>query len=138
MAGTLGKYKIPRPMQDEDKWFRYFTKRQLIYVGISLVIMARLIFWVKDYKPFIQIPVLTLGCIVVIVSTVFGMVNMPDDRYLWGGGTSLEKLAVRLFRRKLRSNRVLYVRNYRPVEPETAEKRAVKEKVGDLVARNNK
>ena len=137
MAGSLGKYKIPRPMQDEDKWFKYFTKRQLIYVGIALVVMARLIFWVKDYQSFIQIPVLTIGCIVVIVSTVFGMINMPDDRYLWGGGTSLEKLTVRLVRRKMRSNRVLYVRNYRPEEPEK-EKKDAKGKVGELVARNNK
>lgn len=134
MATSLGKYKIPRPMQDEDKWFKYFTKHQLIYVGISLVIMARLVLWVKDSSAIIQIPVLMLGCIVVILSVAFGVLTMPDDKYLWGGGTKVETLALRLVRKKLKGNKVLYVKNYKIDEPV---EKSTKERIGDRFARTN-
>lgn len=137
---ALGKYKIPRPFQDEDKWFKYFTKKQLVYVGISLVIALRLIFWVKDYNGLIQIPVLTVGCILIICALLFGMLKMPDDRYLWGGGTTIEKLVVRLIRRRIRENRVIYVRNYHPegeseYENGPGKMDAIKGKVGGMFDR---
>lgn len=135
MSSSLGRYKIPRPMQDEDKWFKYFTKHQLVYVGVSLVIIARLILWVKSSSSLVQIPVLTLGSIVVILSIAFGVLTMPDDKYLWGGGTKVETLVVRLVRKRLKGNRVLYVRNYKV--DEAPSKTNMKERIGERFARTS-
>ena len=37
---------------------------------------------------------------------------MPKDKYLIGGGTSLKTLGMRLIRRRMKSNKVLWVKNY--------------------------
>ena len=103
----IGRYKIPRPFKDEDKWFRWFTKKQLMYLTIfgGMGVLALFI------SALAKIPV--IGGIVFVVFISLGLIiprfNMPDDKYLWGGGMPLETICLRWFMKKI-SKKALYIK----------------------------
>lgn len=108
----IGRYKIPRPFKDEDRWFKFFTKDQLLWIGLALIISFRLVTWVM-YSSKVVLFITLVGCVVFVIATaVIAMCSMPTDKYLWGGGIPLKKLVVRLIRKRLKANRQLYVKNY--------------------------
>lgn len=118
----IGRYKIPRPFKDEDIWFRVFTKKQLLIIGgAALISLQMIIMAYKSANSFLVFLALVLGIIFVALVSIVEKFDMPTDKYLWGGGTSLETLLMRLFRKKFRSNRVVYVRFYKG--PERMEKK---------------
>lgn len=110
---SLGKYKIPTPFKDEDKWLKYFTKKQLMYIGFGLMICLPLLKLTWTAPSLLKIPVMVFCIIVMGTALIIGMATMPDDKYLWGGGTKLDKLLFRIIRKRLKSNKVLYVKNYK-------------------------
>ncbi len=107
MAGH-GVYQIPREFKDEDKWFRYFTKKQAV---------AMFFCGLADYK-LIQLTAaqnilpagLLLSCL--LTGSVAGsiMLVLPlDGFFLAGGGLTIAEWLFRKFYR--RRNRCLYTRN---------------------------
>lgn len=108
MAG----YKIPKPFQDEDKWFRFFTKKQILYIGVPVVISVLVIAKLYDAPKIILFLAAMLCISVIMAAIVFSSFKMPKDKYLWGGGTALEKLGVRLIKKQSRNKKVLWVKNY--------------------------
>jgi hypothetical protein len=107
---ALGSYKIPKEFKDEDKWFKFFTKRQLIYAAAIIFIDVNVV----KFTHLFHLEV--LGIIVAILVTLIlgGMafITMPADKYLIGGGMSLESLILRLFLKYQPSNKKIYVKNY--------------------------
>jgi len=103
----LGRYKIPRPFKDEDIWFRFFTKKQLMYllvfggIGLLLLMLSAVA------------KMVVIGGILFVVFLVLGIViprfNMPDDKYLWGGGMPLETIFIRWIFKKI-SKKSLYIK----------------------------
>ncbi len=107
MAG-YGVYQIPREFKDEDKWFKYFTKKQAIIV---------LFCGIMDYQIVnlsaannLLIAGILVSCLLTIVLVGGVMLVLPlDNFFLTGGGlTIMEWLFRYLYRRK---NSCLYTKN---------------------------
>lgn len=106
MAQT-GKYQIPAEYKDEDRWWK-FTKRQLVYVIIGLMIDY---FFFKIFQPMgLSVVWIFLDVVVSLFFGIIAMVPIPQSRYLHGGGMMLEAVILRMLMRKF--NRVLYTKNY--------------------------
>ena len=105
----LGRYKIPREFKDEDKWFKFFTKKQLFYLVIfgGLAVGA---VWLTSNIHLTLLGIL-LAIFLIAIGIVVPRVNMPLDKYLWGGGVPIEKLAVRVLLKQLPKNKVVYISN---------------------------
>lgn len=93
---TTGVFRIPREIRDEDKWFRYFTKKQAVILVLSLLL---------DYKIIAAAAAKGLTLLAIIVSVIFTltvagvvMVRLPVDvMFLTGGGITLDEWLLRLF-----------------------------------------
>lgn len=104
----LGHYKRPHEFKDEDKWLRYFTKPQLLYLivfggtGILLFIL------------FKGLGLRYIGCVFFELFTAAGIllprVDVPQNWYLWGGGIPVRTILVRLIKKNLPWNKVVYIR----------------------------
>lgn len=109
------RYNIPSEFTDEDRWFKYFTKKDLLVIvvtgiltGVLFKLSASLI-----NKPYVG---LIIGLIIMGASLFCCMVRKPETLYLTGGGQTLATIILRrLIRRK---NRVIYVRGYNEQEDE--------------------
>jgi len=105
----MGRYKIPREFKDEDVWFKLFTKKQLLYLvifgGIGLLFLYL----------FNKIHMVVIGGIVFVGFFALGIIlprfNMPNDKYLWGGGMPLETIFLR-FVKKTFSKKSVYIKNH--------------------------
>lgn len=108
---ALGKARIPDEFKDEDKWLRFFSKRQVIVTVAFLVvgIILSIIFFQ------IGIPFIGLSIIVLFTFVGFAIVTfkVPDSKYLFCGGSYLYVLLARIIRKRLPWNRKLYVKNVR-------------------------
>ena len=103
----LGRYKVMREMKDEDKWFRWFTKEQIIYlvlfggIGVGIVIL------------FHSIRLTLIGMVIAILLITGGLIlprfNMPDDKYILGGGMPLKLLAKRIIIKQFIAKKKIYV-----------------------------
>lgn len=104
----MGKYKIPRPFKDEDKWFRFFTKKQLLYLFVCCFLAIGSVMLLS------KIYLTVIGFVVAIFFLMFGFIvprfDMPLNKYLWGGGVSLEKLSLRVLIKQLPKNKVIYIK----------------------------
>ncbi len=110
----LGNYKIPKQFKDEDRWFKFFTKKQLLILGIGIALsMAVLAITSAIHLTGIGIICLVLN---LAVSACLAFVPMPADRYLLGGGYPLLTIVLRLINKYLIEPKVLYVKNYEKQE----------------------
>lgn len=106
----LGSYQIPKEFKDEDKWFRYFTKKQLIFVGgagfASVVITS-------FFKGLGMIKVgISISEVILLLTIAIAFIKIPTDKYMIGGGYHIMQILLRLVIKRLPKNRVLYVKNY--------------------------
>ena len=102
-------WKIPNTAEykDEDRWWK-FTKRQLVYVIIGLMIDY---FFFKIFQPMgLSVVWILLDVVVSLFFGIIAMVPIPQSSYLHGGGMMLEAVILRMLMRKF--NRVLYTKNY--------------------------
>lgn len=113
---ALGRYRIPKEMQDEDKWFKFFTKTQLLYVGVGALVSALLIFLT------VKLHILPVGLIlaefIMVIAIVVAFVKIPKSRYLIGGGLPIRVLLVRLIEKNLPQNKKLYIKGLNKHEAE--------------------
>ena len=110
MADT-GSYQIPKEFKDEDKWLRYFTKKQLGYAAIAIAIDIGLLF--LTYKIGIIHVGIFFSVLILMAILGFAFMSVPTSKYLLGGGYPLSTIAFRIIRRHLPKNRVIYVKNYK-------------------------
>lgn len=97
MAAT-GVFRVPREIRDEDKWFRYFTKKQAAVIVLSLLI---------DYKMItvaaargLTLPAIIAAIIFTLIVAGAVMVRLPVDvMFLTGGGITLSEWLFRVFMR---------------------------------------
>ena len=104
-----GDHKVPTPLKDEDKWYK-FTKRQWAIV-LPAVVLAIIILRVTK-----GLNILPVGVALVIVMGILAWClafwELPPEKYLFGSGEKMEKLAFRLWKKKLPKNRKIYTKNY--------------------------
>lgn len=102
-----GRYKTMREMKDEDKWFKFFTKEQILYLavfgslGIGVVIL------------FKAIGLTLIGMVFAVVLVALGLIlprfDMPTDKYILGGGFPLKVIALRILLKQLPKNKKIYI-----------------------------
>jgi len=103
----LGQYKIPRELKDEDLWLKIFKKKQLV---IAIFIFA--LDWnivTLSNKLHLTVVGVTLAVLITLIAGIIIFGVMPKKKHLYGGGLEMEKIAIRLFIRKvLKSSRRIY------------------------------
>ena len=107
-----GTYQIPKEFKDEDKWFKFFNRKQLFitFGGILLCIPPVWIF----YKLGIMQIGLCIGEVILLGTLLLAFLPLPNDRFLIGGGFMLNQIVWRLIVKSRRRNKILYVKNYDP------------------------
>lgn len=120
MAG-FGESRVPHDiLSDEDKWFKFFTKVQLL--GIAVFAFIGFIFF-KGLS-LLGFTMAGIGCLIICtgIGALLMMVRMPNSRYLTGGGSYIWEIITILIYRK--AVKCIYVRNYESLEElEEKEKR---------------
>lgn len=105
---SYGEHRVPDPLQDEDKWL-HLTKRQMLIIIVPLILSVGII------KVSSSIGILPLGIFISVVllalTGVFLGFDVPPEKYLFGSGNKLEKIAFRLFIKKLPMNKKIYTKN---------------------------
>ena len=105
---AMGTHSVPMEFQDEDKWLKFFNKVQIIALGLTLGIGVLII------RGFAAIHATAIGVfiaiILLIVVGIIVMVNIPNSKYLWGGGQKVSTILLRLILRRFK--RTIYTKNY--------------------------
>lgn len=103
-----GKHRVPRPLQDEDKWFK-LTKRQWVVALPCILIIAGVL------KLTYSLHLLPIGVAVSVTVLALGIVlifvEMPQEKYLFGGGYKLDVLFMRLVRCRIFRKPKIYCKN---------------------------
>lgn len=113
---SLGNYRIMKPLKDEDRWFKYFTKRQLLFVFVGLVLSGI----IYPFFSGLGLRIVGIFFVEIIMLTVLGLafLKLPYSKYLIGGGRYVHEILVRLIRKRLPKNKVIYTKNYDEIEEE--------------------
>lgn len=103
----IGVFPIPGELTSEDKWFRYFNRKQAATIVICGIIDYRVILSANENDLLLPAIIIML----IFTMTVMGIVliRLPVDAlFLAGGGLTVDQLIFRLLYR-LR-NRALYTK----------------------------
>ena len=107
MAST-GVFRVPREFKDEDKWFRYFNKKQAVVLVLTLLADYRMLVAASEHG--LVLPALVAAVLLTLVAAGIVMVQLPADvMFLTGGGITLDQWLFRVILRK--SRRVIYTKH---------------------------
>lgn len=107
MAQT-GVFRVPREFKDEDKWFRYFSKKQAAVLVITGLVDYRLI--AAASKHGLTMPAVVAAILLLLVAGGLVLIHLPVDvMFLTGGGITLDQWIFRVILRK--SKKVIYTKN---------------------------
>lgn len=105
---SYGDHRVPDPLQDEDKWL-HLTKRQMLIIIFPLLLAIGIV------KVTHAIGILPLGIfmtvVLLILTGAFLWIEVPPEKYLFGSGNKIEKIAFRLLMKKLPMNKKIYTKN---------------------------
>lgn len=106
MAAT-GVFRVPREFKDEDKWFRYFNKKQALVLVLTLLADYRMLVAASEHG--LVLPALVVAVLLTLVIAGVVMVQLPVDvMFLTGGGITLDQWLFRVILRKCK--RVIYTK----------------------------
>ena len=107
MAAT-GVFRVPREFKDEDKWFRYFNKKQAVVLVLTLLADYRMLVAASEHG--LVLPALVAAVLLTLLAAGIVMVQLPVDvMFLTGGGITLDQWQFRIILRK--SRRVIYTKH---------------------------
>ena len=107
MAAT-GVFRVPRDFKDEDKWFRYFSKKQAVVLVLAGLVDYRLVMAGSSHG--LTLPAVVAAVLFTLVAGGLVMVHLPVDvMFLTGGGITLDHWIFRVILRK--SRKVIYTKN---------------------------
>lgn len=107
-----GEHEWPEEFKDEDKWL-FLTKRQWVIMGIGLLIGGGLVALTVSLGLSFFLPItLTIAFVILILAAVVAGATIPDRFYLFGSGLRIEQVALRLFLKKRKKNKVIYTKNF--------------------------
>ena len=105
---ATGVFRVPREFKDEDRWFRYFNKKQAATLVLTGIVDYRLIMAGASYG--ITIPAIVVAILLTLVMGGLVMIYLPVDvMFLTGGGITLDQWIFRIILRK--SKKVIYTKN---------------------------
>lgn len=102
------RHEIPSEFTDEDRWFKYFTKKTLAFIMVGCVITC-LLFKLCSFFGGAIIGVV-LGLVITVALGAVSMIPVPENQFLRGGGLTYDVIIIRRFIR--RKNKVVYVKGY--------------------------
>ncbi|MDD3361826.1 MAG: hypothetical protein PHW34_09165 [Hespellia sp.] len=109
----LGVFPIPCEFKSEDKWFRYFNRKQALVLVICGIIDYRVI--MSATTKGLLIPTLILMLLFTMTAMGIVMIRLPVDAlFLSGGGITIDQLLMRMLYRLL--HREIYTKNYQKEE----------------------
>lgn len=109
---VLGSYKIPKPIQSEMKIAKKLSIRQALYGLIGMAIGAAIFIFLLNIGagPIL----LAFGLLLIFLLTaggvLLGIATVPEHWHLYGPGTRMDVIAVRVLKKNLRKNKVIYTR----------------------------
>lgn len=107
MAAT-GVFRVPREFKDEDKWFRYFNKKQALILVLTGLADYRLVMFAANHD-LVMIAIIVAIILTLLVGGVI-MIKLPVDvMFLTGGGITLDEWLLRIILRKC--HKVIYAKN---------------------------
>lgn len=110
-----GVFSIPGEFKSEDKWFRYFNRKQAVVLVICGILDYRVI--MSANVNGLLIPAIILMLVLTMTAMGIVMVRLPVDAlFLSGGGVTIDQLLFRLLYRRI--HRELYTKNYENVQAE--------------------
>lgn len=105
---AIGVFRVPREFKDEDKWFRYFTKKQALVLVLTALADYRLIMFATRYD--MVIPAIIVSILLTLIMGGMVMIQLPVDvMFLTGGGITLDEWLFRVALRKCR--KVIYTKH---------------------------
>ena len=79
--------ETPHQLKDEDRWFKFFSKKQLkVVVPVVIVVLIIMSLAIKS-NHVVQGIIISAIIVVLVIGPV--MFFMPQDMYLFGGGKPL-------------------------------------------------
>ena len=104
----LGGFPIPGEFKNEDRWFRYFNRKQATVLVLCGILDYRVIMF-ANLKGML-VPAITLMLMFTMTMMGIVMVRLPVDvLFLNGGGITIDQLLFRILYRKI--HRELYTKN---------------------------
>lgn len=107
----LSSHELPSGFKDEEKWFKFFSKRSFIILGVTFAIT---IFLVKFFELF-GLGGLggVIGGVIMVVFVGLSMVPVPYSDYMKGGGQTFDRRIFKAMLRKRKKSKVIYIKRYR-------------------------
>ncbi len=106
---SVGTHKVPRENKDEDKWFRFFTKIQLLGIAVGLLVGYIIVRFFQKFG--LTVVGVFIALVNLIVIGVVMMFSIPPSKYLLGSGNPIYVILMRLLAHKMKHKNI-YVRNY--------------------------
>lgn len=106
-SNRLGDYAVMQELKDEDKWLKFFTKKQLLYMGVAALV------GLGEIALFYRIGLVVVGVELLIINVAVSFLiqqKMPQSKYLWGGGMLIEDLLLRVIKKNLPGRKKLYTK----------------------------
>lgn len=96
---AAGVFRVPREFKDEDRWFRYFNKKQAAVLVLTGLADYRIIMAASGKG--LTLPAVIAALLLTLVAGGLVMVRLPvDAMYLMGGGITLDQWVFRTALRK--------------------------------------
>jgi hypothetical protein len=109
VMSRLGVFPIPGEFKSEDKWFRYFDRKQALVLVICGIMDYRAV--MTAAAKGMLVPALILMLFLTLAAMGIVMIRLPVDAlFLSGGGLTIDTLIFRVLYRKL--HREIYTKNY--------------------------
>lgn len=105
-----------KPLKDEDRWFKFFTKKQLLFVVTGLL-ASGIVFPIFNGIG-LRVVGIFLVEIIMTVMLILAFLKLPFEKYLIGGGRYAHEILFRLFAKQMPSNKIIYTKNYEEIEEE--------------------
>lgn len=105
----LGVFPIPGEFKSEDKWFRFFNRKQAVVLVICGIMDYRVI--MEANMKGMLIPALIVMIFFTLLAMGIVMIRLPcDAMFLSGGGVTIDELIFRVLYRKL--HKEICLKNY--------------------------
>ena len=107
---AFGTFKTFGQIKDEDKYFRFFTKRNIAWTFVG-GLLGFGIYSVINAIGFPMVAAVT-GIVICVFFGAMSFVQVPVERYLSGGGLFLTTVVFRWLQRRVGSSKVIYNKYY--------------------------
>lgn len=111
----LGVFPIPGEFKSEDRWFRYFNRKQALVLVVSGIIDYRVLMGASAKGMLVPALIVMIFLTLLVMGIV--MIRLPvDAMFLSGGGITIDELIFRISYRMIHGE--IYVKNYAEREEE--------------------